>query len=134
MKCTRCIYVMIFVALVVLALGFFALVDAAGPGDTTLSWTDNATNELGFDLQRHEGVCGQGGTFASLPGNIPANATSTKDTTTVAGKSYCYRIRAYNNSQLDGSGSVQFSDWSNEAGVTYGLPFPTAAPSGLTVQ
>jgi len=124
---------MIFLALVVAIVGFTSSADAAGPGDTTLTWADNATNELGYDLQRHEGVCGQG-TFASLPGNIPANATTAKDLTTVAGKSYCYRIRAWNNSQVDGSGSVQYSAWSNEAGIAYPLAGPTAAPSGLTAQ
>ena len=102
---------------------------AAGPGDTDLSWTDNATNELGFVIEKKEGT----GVWAALPGNVPKDAKSAKDTTTVAGKTYTYRVRAFNNSMLDGSGSVQYSPWSNEASVTYPLVVP-GAPTGLTAQ
>ena len=115
--------------LVVLLVLIAAPAFAAGPGNTDLNWTDNATNELGFVIEKKEGT----GAWAALPGNIAANVRTAKDLTTVGGKTYTYRVRAFNNSTVDGSGSVQYSAWSNEAAVTYPLPAP-AAPTGLTAE
>lgn len=122
----RCLSLAV-ISIVLCAMPVFA----EGPGNTDITWTDTATNELGFNLERHEGPCGQG-TFAALAAP-PKDAVSAKDLTTVVGKTYCFRISAWNNSQLDGSGSVQRSAWSNEAQVVYPLALP-AVPGQLQAK
>lgn len=110
---------------------------AAGPGATEVRFKDNATNELGFKVERKEILCATAGPFvevATVPVSVPPGATVLwTDTATVAGKDYCYRVRAFNNSKLDGTGTVQFSGYTNEAGVSYPLAIP-ADPSGATAQ
>ena len=66
-----------------------------------LTWSDNADNELGFRVQR---ALGSQGSFA-LVGQVAANDTTFTDTTAKGGKTYRYRVQAYN---LVGS-----SGWSN---------------------
>jgi hypothetical protein len=96
-----------------------------------VAWKDNSTNELGFAIERHEGACGVG-TFTEVS-RTAANVITWRDAATVVGKAYCYRVRAFNNSMLDGSGVVQYSGYTNEAGVAYPLANP-AAPSEATAQ
>lgn len=71
-----------------------------------LSWTDNASNETGFKIERKKGA---GGTYAQI-GTAAVNATSYNDNTCGTGTNYYYRVRAYN-----GSGD---SAYSNEANAT----------------
>ena len=66
-----------------------------------LAWTDHAANELGFRVQR---ALGNRGTFV-LIGSTAANATTFTDTNATAGKTYRYRVRAYNDAGP--------SSWSN---------------------
>ena len=66
-----------------------------------LTWTDNAGNELGFRVQRARG---SQGSFV-LVGQVAANITTFTDTTAKAGRTYRYRVQAYN-----AAGS---SSWSN---------------------
>ena len=85
-----------------------------------LNWTDNATNETGFTIQRS--------TSATFPANptsftVGANVTTFTDTTAVQLTTYYYRVRAFN---VAGP-----SAWSNVANVTTPTT-PPAAPSGLT--
>lgn len=75
-------------------------------GRADLAWTDNATNETGFKLERKTGL---GGTYAEIQ-SIPADWTSVMDNTVSGGTLYYYRIRATN-----ASGD---SSYSNEAIVT----------------
>jgi len=126
-------------ALLALAL-IGSLVEAAGPGATEVKFKDNAgppNPEIGFKVERKETLCAVTGPFvevATLPANAVTGATvAWVDTATVAGKDYCYRVRAYNNTKLDGTGTVQLSGYTNEAGVAYPLALP-ADPSGATVQ
>lgn len=70
-----------------------------------LAWTDNATNETGFTIERKTGT----GSFGALT-TKGANVTSHNDTTVASGTNYTYRVRADN-----ASGS---SGWSNEAAAT----------------
>jgi YD repeat-containing protein len=72
----------------------------------TLSWTDNATTETGFKVERKTGV---GGTYAQI-GTAAANATSYPDSGLTASTAYYYRVRATNS-----SGD---SAYSNEANAT----------------
>lgn len=72
----------------------------------SLSWTDNATNEAGFEIQRKEGA---GGTYATI-GTVGPNVTVYSDIGLNPETTYFYRVRA-GNFQGD-------SAWSNEASAT----------------
>ena len=71
-----------------------------------LSWTDQSTNETGFQIERKTGA---GGTYALIM-TTTANATAYSDTGRVEGTLYFYRVRAVN-----GAGN---SAYSNEANAT----------------
>jgi len=70
-----------------------------------LTWTDNAGNELGFRIQR---ATGAQGTFALLA-QVGANATTFTDATARPGKTYRYRVQAFN--------ATGGSPWSNTISV-----------------
>jgi len=117
---------------VLVSLTSITIAGAVGPGATDLAWTDNATNELGVKIERKDVACGTTGTWGEI-GATGVDSKAYRDPLTVAGKDYCYRVRAWNNSKVDGTGVVQYSAYSNEAGVSYPLVTP-AAQSGLTAQ
>ena len=71
-----------------------------------LAWTDNATNETGFVLERAVGTTGSWNVLVQLA----KNTTSYSDTSVQRATTYRYRIKAVN-----GAGS---SAWSNVASVT----------------
>jgi hypothetical protein len=73
-----------------------------------LAWTNNATNQTGFKIERKTGV---NGTYSQI-GTAVANATSFTDTTVSGGLQYFYRIRATN--------ATGDSAYSNEASVQVG--------------
>jgi Zn-dependent metalloprotease/transcriptional regulator CtsR len=81
-----------------------------------LAWTDNATNEQGFKVERATG----GGGF-TLVAVLSANANSYSSTGLVTGTTYTFRVKAY-----DGPNE---SEPSNLAAAT--TPAPPAAPTGL---
>ncbi|MBK5298311.1 MAG: metallophosphoesterase, partial [Vicinamibacteria bacterium] len=85
----------------------------------TLGWTDNATNEDGFNVERAL----VGGSFAQIatPG---ANTTGLVDSGLSAGTTYRYRVQAWN------AGGV--SAYTSEASATTPAATTVAAPSGLT--
>lgn len=120
---------MIFVSLVVFALGFIGSANSA-----TLSWTDNSTNELGFEVERKAGLCVATSAWTKI-GESLANVRSFIDPTTIpnSGTAWAYRVRAFNNSMLDGSGVRQLSGYSNCAEISYPLVVP-ADPSQLQVS
>jgi predicted phage tail protein len=70
-----------------------------------LTWTDNSGNELGFRVER---ATGTQGTFAFLS-QVGADVTTFTDTTVKAGKTYRYRVQAFN--------AAGASDWSNTISV-----------------
>lgn len=83
----------------------------------SLTWTDNASNETAYQVERK---LASGSTFALLA-TKSANVTSHIDTTAVAGVSYQYRVRAMNSSTP--------SAYSNT--VTAATPsLPNPVPSG----
>jgi len=67
---------------------------ASSPSQTqiNLSWTDNSTNELGFEIERKNGSGGAYSQVATLGENI----TSYTDTGLTESTTYYYRVRAYN--------------------------------------
>lgn len=91
----------------------------AGPG-IRLTWTDNATNETGFAVERTD----NGGPFVQIAAVGPRNNTGSvtyTDTAIIGGGSYGYRVRAVN--------GTFFSAYSNVA--TVAVPAPPAAPSNV---
>jgi hypothetical protein len=85
-----------------------------------LAWTDNATNETGFKIERKTGA---GGSYAEIA-TVGANTTIYNDTGLTANTTYYYRIKAYNT-----GGESAYCD---EASATT-LPNPPEAPSDLNL-
>ncbi len=86
-----------------------ALVVAPGPAmgaQLTLNWTDNASNESGYRVERKIGSGGSYGEIAVLA----ANSTGYTDPNLAASTTYCYRVRAFNAAGVSG--------YSNEACAT----------------
>ncbi len=81
-----------------------------------LSWTDNATNEAGYKVER-----GTDGVVFSQIALLGANATTFSNTNLVANTTYYYRVRAYE--------GANHSEYSNAASAVT-LP-PPAAPTNL---
>jgi titin len=95
---------------------------AVSSSQINLSWTDNATNETGFKIERKTG---SGGTYGQI-GTVGANVTAYQDTGLAGSTQYYYRVRATNG----GGDSV----YSNEANATTQTPLPPAAPSALAAS
>jgi RHS repeat-associated protein len=77
----------------------------------TLSWTDNATNEQGFKVERKIS-----GTFVQVA-SVAANSTSYTDAGLSGATQYTYRVRAYNS---DGD-SAPTSDVNGTTAVALGV-------------
>jgi phosphodiesterase/alkaline phosphatase D-like protein len=90
---------------------------AISASEIDLSWTNNATNQTGFAIQRST----DGTTFTPLA-TVAANVTSFKDMGLTANTQYFYRVQATN-----GNGGSPFS---NVASATTSTGVP-AAPSNL---
>lgn len=92
------------------------------PASTTsleLSWTDNASDETGFEIERAEGSS----TFFVAVGTAAANAAGFTDTGLATSATYSYRVRAVNDAGP--------STYSAAASATTALPAPPAAPTGF---
>ena len=87
-----------------------------------LAWTDTASNETGFRIERKLGA---GGTYAEIA-TPAANVTSYSDTGLAASTTYYYRVRAYN--------ATGTSAYSNEANATTSATTPPANGTGLRGQ
>jgi hypothetical protein len=89
-----------------------------------LAWTDNATNETGFKIERST-TAGSG--YAEIT-QVGAGVVNFTDNNLQAGTRYFYRVRAFN---AQGN-----SDYSNEANATTNAPplLPPAAPTALTAE
>jgi Zn-dependent metalloprotease/transcriptional regulator CtsR len=86
-------------------------------GRINLAWTDNATYEQGFKIERST----EGGPFVEIA-SVGANVTAYANTGLAGSTTYAYRVRAYENPNVSG--------YSNTATATT-FPVP-AAPSNLT--
>lgn len=64
-----------------------------------LEWTDNATNESLYTVERQSGTsgydCASDGNWTRIA-TLGSNSTATVDATAVAGAAYCYRVNAVN--------------------------------------
>jgi transcriptional regulator CtsR len=90
---------------------------AASSSQINLSWTDNASNEDGFKIERKTG---SGGTWAQVA-TVGAGVTTYSNTGLSASTTYYYRVRATN--------AAGDSSWSNEASSA-----TPAAPAGQAVS
>ena len=89
-----------------------------------LTWTDNSTNELSFNIERKAEACT--GTLAFAPlASVGTNITTYTDSAVVEGVTYCYRVNASNTAGV--------STYSNTASRTVPFTIP-ATPSGLGVN
>jgi titin len=93
---------------------------AASSSQINLAWTDNASDELGFKIERST----NGTTFSEIA-TVGTGVTAYSNTGLAASTTYYYRVRAYN--------AVGNSTYSNTANATTqaGASLP-AAPSNLT--
>jgi Matrixin len=91
-----------------------------GNGAVSLSWTDRASDEDGFTLERST----DGASFSTLA-QIGANVTWFSDQSVAADHSYSYRLRAWND--------VGTSSYSNVASVTMPSEAPASSPSAATL-
>src|SRR6185503_4051079 len=86
----------------------------------TLNWTDTATNEDGFKIERKTGA----GAFQPLV-QVGPNITTYADSGLTANTLYTYQVRAYNT-----GGESVFSNTASATTLTTPPPIP-AAPTGL---
>jgi C1A family cysteine protease/predicted secreted protein len=92
---------------------------AASYNQINLSWTDNATNETGFKIERSP----DGATWTQI-GTTAANVAAYSDTGLAASTTYYYQVRAYN-----GTADSAYTDIAST--TTQPLPAPPLAPSSL---
>jgi hypothetical protein len=83
---------------------------STGCNTIILSWSDNSTNETGFELRQSPTVNGTYSVIATLP----ANATTYANSGLKKGKKYYYKVKAVN--------SAGSSEWSNKANATPTCP------------
>jgi|GEM_PF-788919 len=97
---------------------------AGAPISTTridLAWTDNATNETAYLLDRAPDNAGSAGTYAQIA-SLPAGTSAYSNTGLAANTRYWYRVRAMN--------ATDTSAYSNVVSTT--TPTGPAAPTSLT--
>ncbi len=91
------------------------LAASSAAGGVALTWTDHATNETGYRVQRREPAAEAWSTIATLT----AGATSYRDTTVTGNEVHSYRVQAFNAAGVSGQSS-------NE--VTLGSPMRDLTP------
>src|ERR1051326_688132 len=96
------------------------LLSSPSPTQVNLSWTDNASDEVTFRIERKIA----GGTYAEIA-STAANVTTYSDTSVLANTSYFYRVKARN---ANGD-----SAYTPEQSITTSVGIPSA-PSNLTLS
>ena len=98
---------------------------ASSPTQIGFTWTDNATGEDGYKVERKIGA----GSYSQIAA-LAANATSYSDSGLTDGTTFTYRVRAFNSlPNPPGAASVEGDSlYSNEVSVTT----PLNPPTGLT--
>lgn len=102
------------------APSLLTVIATCGP-EILLNWTDNATNESGFKIERSTG-----GAFAQIA-TVAANSASFTDSTVAVSTEYLYRVRAYTS---DGNSAFTNSDSATTGSGTSGAPDKVVALSG----
>ena len=103
--------------------------NAVAVSDTRIdvSWQDNASNEIGFEV--HRSTAGPSGAFTLLA-SIGAGSVSYDDAGLTPARQYCYKIRAFRRAD----GKTGYSAFSNTACATTPVPPVPAAPSGADAK
>jgi len=96
---------------------------AVSSNQINLTWTDNSSNETGFQIDR---ATNSGFTANLVTSTVAANATSTSITGLLAGTTYYFRVRAVSGQ----SGS----SYSASADATTQAPIASARPTGVSLQ
>jgi hypothetical protein len=96
---------------------------AVSSSQINLAWTDNASNESGFRIERSA----DGATFTEI-GVVTSNVTTYSDTLLSAATQYWYRVRAYN-----ATGPSAFAG-PTSATTMSAPPSVPSAPSGLSAS
>ena len=94
---------------------------AVSSSQINLSWTDNASDEVGFRIERSP----DGTAFAEIA-TVGANVTSDANTGLTAATRYWYRIRAYNN-----TGASSYTGPTSATTLASSQPQPPSAPTAL---
>ncbi|GEM_PF-6370222 len=72
--------------------------DPNGLISVVVSWTDNADNESGYEVERADGLCSANSVFVQITTVSAVGGSGTKiifiDNSLQSAKSYCYRVRA----------------------------------------
>jgi len=89
------------------------------PSQVNLSWTDNATNESGYKIERKTA----NGSYALL-GTTGSNITNFEDLTITPTTEYTYRVYAYNET----GNSLQYS---NEASINGNYSYLSTTPGNV---
>ena len=100
-----------------LGLGVVGMHRAAIAAQLTLSWSDNSSNENGFNIERRVGTTG---TYAQIA-RVGSNVKSYIDTNLLNSTTYCYRVRSYNS-----AGSSAYSNEGCAKTLTASSPDTTA--------
>ncbi|HSM37250.1 MAG TPA: fibronectin type III domain-containing protein [Longimicrobiales bacterium] len=95
---------------------------ATSSSEIVLEWTDNASNEDEFRVERRLDT----GDAFELVGGTGADVTTFTDDGLESGTTYVYRVQACN--------TVGCSEFSAEASATTPAPSPPEPPSGLTAE
>lgn len=90
-----------FAALIVLA-PLVPLNAQAVSGKLTLTWTDNSSNETGFEVERAEVVLPPATPVFARIATLSSNVVTYEDLAVTVGKSYMYRVRAVNSAGVSG--------------------------------
>ena len=98
---------------------------AASSSQISLSWTDNSSNEEGFQIERSTAAAA----FTGIA-TVGANIRSYWDQGLAASTSYSYRVRAYNGSGNSGYSNTSSATTSAATTATFTL---SASPSSQTV-
>ncbi len=93
-------------------------------GYMDLSWTDNANNEIGFQIQRSPD-----GTAWTAIDSVPANVTAYTDNTTLPVSIYYYRVAAFNSTGLSG-----YSNIVSAATLTTSVDYSSASINTLMIS
>ena len=112
------------IGLLMLSLVVALIPAVAVAGQNVLTWTDNASNEQNFNIERKAEACAGGTAFAPLA-TVGLNIMTFTDLAVTEGTTYCYHVNASN---VAGA-----SAFSNTAARTVPFSVPLA-PSGLTVN
>jgi subtilisin family serine protease len=91
-----------------------------------LNWSDNSSDESGFQVERCGGTIATCSTFVQIA-ETAANATGFSDPNVTGQNTYTYRVRAFNN-----DGPSTFSNPSEVTTPAAPPPPPPAAPGNLT--